>query len=122
MHDRCRVGGRLHARGQECVRWRRRNLPCRSEPRPNDGHPPSPEPGGWQQWQTVTATVTLAAGVQQLRVVLDTNGSTGAVGNLDYLRLTAASPPGTPADFSVAAESIAGGGPGVLAGTVAVRR
>ena len=50
-----------------------------------------PDTGGWQQWQTVSAAVTLAAGVQRLRVVLDTNGSSGSVGNLNYLRLTAAS-------------------------------
>jgi hypothetical protein len=74
-----------------------------------------PDTGGWQQWQTVTATVTLAAGVQQLRVVLDTNGSTGAVGNLDHLRLTA-SPPETPPSFTVAAESFAGGGQGCWQG------
>ena len=47
-----------------------------------------PDTGGWQLWQTITTTVTLAAGVQRLRVVLDTNGSSGAVGNLNYLRLT----------------------------------
>ena len=47
-----------------------------------------PDTGGWQQWQTVEcAAVTLAAGVQRLRVVLDTNGSSGSVGNLNYLRL-----------------------------------
>ena len=44
--------------------------------------------GGWQQWQTISTTVTLAAGVQRLRVVLDTNGTSGAVGNLNYLKLT----------------------------------
>jgi hypothetical protein len=32
--------------------------------------------------------VTLAAGLQRLRVVLDTNGSSGTVGNLNYLKLT----------------------------------
>jgi probable HAF family extracellular repeat protein len=47
-----------------------------------------PDTGGWQQWQTVTTTVTLAAGLQRLRVVLDTNGSSGTVGNLNYLKLT----------------------------------
>ena len=32
--------------------------------------------------------MTLEAGVQRLRVVLDTNGTSGAVGNLNYLKLT----------------------------------
>jgi hypothetical protein len=78
-----------------------------------------PDTGGWQQWQTVTTTLTLAAGVQQLRLVLDTNGTTGAVGNLDYVRLTASSPsPPSPtlARFTVEADSFAGGGQGCWQG------
>lgn len=50
-----------------------------------------PSTGGWQRWQTVSRTVTLGAGVQQLRLVLDTNGTSGAVGNFNYLRLVEAS-------------------------------
>jgi hypothetical protein len=46
-----------------------------------------PSTGGWQVWRDVTATVTLQAGVQVMRVVLDTNGSTSAVGNFNYVRL-----------------------------------
>jgi hypothetical protein len=48
-----------------------------------------PNTGGWQQWQTLTKTgVSLNAGVQVLRVVLDTNGPINFVGNLNYIDLT----------------------------------
>ena len=58
-----------------------------------NGSPPTgpisiPDTGGWQQWQTISTTVPLESGVQRLRVVLDTNGTSGAVGNLNYLKLT----------------------------------
>jgi hypothetical protein len=46
-----------------------------------------PSTGGWQVWRDVTATVTLQSGVQVMRIVLDTNGSTSAVGNFNYVRL-----------------------------------
>jgi hypothetical protein len=62
-----------------------------------------PDTGGWQSWQTRTTTVTLAAGVQALRVVLDTNGASGGVGNLDLLRITAGiAPPSPPASPNLA--------------------
>jgi hypothetical protein len=49
-----------------------------------------PNTGGWQKWTQVTKTgVTLAAGQQVWRLVMDTNGSSGAVGNFNYLRATA---------------------------------
>jgi hypothetical protein len=49
-----------------------------------------PNTGGWQQWQTVTKTgVSLSVGVQVLRLVLDTNGANGFVGNLNYIDVTA---------------------------------
>jgi predicted Rdx family selenoprotein len=48
-----------------------------------------PNTGGWQQWQTVTKTgVSLSAGVQVLRLVLDTNGASNFVGNVNYLEFT----------------------------------
>src|SRR4029079_3992807 len=48
-----------------------------------------PNTGGWQTWKTVTKTgVALAAGPQVWRLVMDTNGSTTAVGNFNYLRAT----------------------------------
>ncbi len=47
-----------------------------------------PDTGGWQQWTDVLHPATLSAGVHVLRVVLDSDGPSGAVGNLNYLRFT----------------------------------
>jgi hypothetical protein len=48
-----------------------------------------PNTGGWQTWQTIRAPgVTLAAGAQVWRVVMDTNGPTTAVGNFNWLKAT----------------------------------
>ena len=48
-----------------------------------------PNTGGWQTWQTIRVSgVTLAAGTQVWRVVMDTIGSTGAVGNFNWLQAT----------------------------------
>ena len=49
-----------------------------------------PNTGGWQSWQTVVKTgVSLSAGPQIIRVVMDTNGSsTNAVGNFNWLRIS----------------------------------
>lgn len=61
-----------------------------------------PNTGGWQTYQTVTKTgVSLAAGQHVMRLALDTNGATlpdGAafVGNLNYLKFTASTPPSNP--------------------------
>jgi hypothetical protein len=46
-----------------------------------------PNTGGWQAWRDVTTTVSLQAGVQTMRVVLDAYGTNGAVGNLNYVRV-----------------------------------
>jgi len=54
-----------------------------------------PNTGGWQNWQTLSTTVTLSAGVQALRVVLDTGGDI-AVGNLDAFTIAASSAPPPP--------------------------
>jgi hypothetical protein len=44
-----------------------------------------PDTGGWQTWKTVTRTgVALAAGVQVVRVVMDTIGPSGSVGNFNW--------------------------------------
>ena len=51
-----------------------------------------PNTGGWQTWVTIRKTgLSLSAGQQVWRVVLDSNGSTSAVGNLNYFRVVAAS-------------------------------
>ncbi len=53
-----------------------------------------PNTGGWQSWRTVTTRVTLAAGQQVLRLVMDSIG-TYAVGNFDWIRFRAAGAAGT---------------------------
>jgi hypothetical protein len=48
-----------------------------------------PNTGGWQQWQTLTRSgVSLSAGLQDVKVVFDTNGTTGFVGNLNYIEIS----------------------------------
>jgi hypothetical protein len=49
-----------------------------------------PNTGGWQAWIDVVATVNLSAGTQPMRFVVDGLGSTGIVGNLNYLRFESA--------------------------------
>jgi len=44
-----------------------------------------PNTGGWQTWQTVTATVSGAAGVQNLFVVFQ-NGPSSGTGNLNWFQ------------------------------------
>jgi Domain of unknown function (DUF4082)/Carbohydrate binding module (family 6) len=44
-----------------------------------------PNTGGWDTWQTVTKTVTLDAGFQVMKLVMDSNGATGFVGNFNSL-------------------------------------
>ena len=47
-----------------------------------------PNTGGWQNWTIVTKTgVSLAAGTQVLRLVMDSAGPSTAVGNFNWLRL-----------------------------------
>jgi len=48
-----------------------------------------PDTGGWQNWQSLLVTnVLLDAGRQAMRLVMDTNGLSGLVGNFDYLQAT----------------------------------
>jgi hypothetical protein len=45
-----------------------------------------PNTGGWQNWQTLTkSNVTLTAGQQVMRLVLDSGGISNLVGDIDYL-------------------------------------
>jgi hypothetical protein len=45
-----------------------------------------PNTGGWQMWSTIRkASVSLAAGPQVWRLVMDTNGASGAVANFNYI-------------------------------------
>jgi len=53
-----------------------------------------PNTGGWQTWTTVSKTgVALSAGQQVWTVKIDAAGSTGIVGNLNYLRVGSGSTP-----------------------------
>ena len=55
-----------------------------------------PGTGGNQTWQTITSsTVTLNSGTQTLRLMFDTNGSGGSIGNFHWLEFASAA--GTPA-------------------------
>jgi predicted amidohydrolase len=72
-----------------------------------------PNTGGWQRWTNVTATVTLSAGVQVMRIVIDSAGSGGIVGNLNYVKFDAATPPGAPVPGTIQAENYDTGGEGV---------
>lgn len=52
-----------------------------------------PDTGAWTNWQTIgLGTVTLAGGVHVLRVVCDTAGPLGLVGDLNYLTISPARP------------------------------
>jgi carbohydrate binding protein with CBM6 domain len=46
-----------------------------------------PNTGGWQTWRNVSRTVTLSAGTCVLRLVMESAGSNGAVGNFNWLRV-----------------------------------
>ena len=51
-----------------------------------------PNTGGWQTWATIRKTgLSLSAGQQVWRVVLDSNGSTTVLGNLNYFRVVSTS-------------------------------
>jgi hypothetical protein len=59
-----------------------------------------PDTGGWQSWHTITKTgVSLAAGPQILRLVMDTNGPSGMTGNFNWIAFApggSANPSSTP--------------------------
>jgi endonuclease/exonuclease/phosphatase family metal-dependent hydrolase len=56
-----------------------------------------PNTGGWKAYQDLTATVSLSAGVQSMRIVFDSNGSNGAVGNVSAVRFDTSSGTTAPA-------------------------
>jgi hypothetical protein len=62
-----------------------------------------PNTGGWSSYRDVNVSVSLAAGTQVMRVRMAGNGSTGAVGNFDYIRLASGSTSNTPPTVSVTA-------------------
>jgi phosphatidylserine/phosphatidylglycerophosphate/cardiolipin synthase-like enzyme len=57
-----------------------------------------PDTGGWQTWSTITKTgVSLNAGAQLWRLVMDSNGPSTAVGNINFIRVNpSGSPPPPP--------------------------
>jgi hypothetical protein len=56
-----------------------------------------PNTGGWQSWTTLRRTgVDLSAGQQVWRLVMDANGTTGAVGNINYIGVAVSSGGGSP--------------------------
>jgi hypothetical protein len=77
-----------------------------------------PATGGWQSWQSVTKSgVSLSAGPQVLRLVLDSNGVSGMTGNFNWIGATTASTPfsGSPIALpgTIQAENYDRGGEGV---------
>jgi hypothetical protein len=82
-----------------------------------------PNTGGWQNWQSLTKTVTLVAGQQVARLVMDTAGDAGGIGNINSMAFAAASIAstggtpftGTPAAIpgKIAAANFDNGGEGV---------
>jgi|GEM_PF-6804254 len=47
-----------------------------------------PNTGGWQTWQTISKSgISLSAGAHTLRLVFDSNGSSGFVGNINWLQI-----------------------------------
>jgi len=48
-----------------------------------------PDTGGWQTWQDVTVPVELTAGVQEMRLIVDTVNVAGLLGNINYINFTA---------------------------------
>ncbi len=54
-----------------------------------------PNTGGFQNWQTITATgINLTAGNHVVKISFDTNGSNGWVGNLNWFRFNLTQMPG----------------------------
>jgi subtilisin family serine protease len=77
-----------------------------------------PNTGGWQTWQTITSTgIPLTAGSHVLRVVFDTKGATGWVGNVNYFRWTS---PGVNAPPSVQLTAPADGASYLAPATIAL--
>ena len=58
-----------------------------------------PNTGGWQSWQTVSASVSLNAGTQVARLVFDSPGAS-AVGNIDRVQISSGAPTSPPSGGS----------------------
>ncbi|MFH1319389.1 MAG: carbohydrate-binding protein, partial [Bacteroidota bacterium] len=79
-----------------------------------------PNTGGWQNWQTLSKTVTLTQGQQVMKIVMDTNGATGSVGNINHISITSStpSPAPSPVPTSPQTQSPYGGTPRSIPGTI----
>ena len=76
----------------------------------------APNTGGWQVWQSLTVTgIPLTAGLHMMRVVIDTKGTTGFFGNLNYMRWTI---PGVNTPPTVTLTSPSNGGTYVAPATI----
>jgi len=78
-----------------------------------------PKTGGWQTWMTIRKSgITLNAGSQVWRVVMDANATTTAVGNFNYFKIAPSTPstpyPGVPVVLpgTIQAEDFDNGGAG----------
>lgn len=70
-----------------------------------------PNTGAWQNWTTVSRDISVEAGAQVVRLVLDSAGSSGSIGNINWFRLTTASGHAIPG--TIQAEDFDDGGEGV---------
>lgn len=70
-----------------------------------------PDTGWWQSWTVVSAPVTLRAGAQVLRLVMD-SVSGGAVGNFDWFAIASVGAAGTSLPGRLAATGFDAGGEG----------
>src|SRR5882724_11802636 len=58
-----------------------------------------PNTGGWQNWQTLSTSITLSAGSHIIQLAMDSIGSAGTVGNFNWLSI--GSGPSTPSSLLV---------------------
>jgi len=56
-----------------------------------------PNTGGWQNWQTLSTSITLSAGSHIIQLAMDSIGSAGTVGNFNWFSIGS----GTPAPSSL---------------------
>jgi hypothetical protein len=72
-----------------------------------------PDTGGWQNWQTVSATVQLSSGTEFARIVIDSSG-TSAAGNIDRFQFSSGSSGGDSSGVGLSgsggSDSSSGGG------------
>lgn len=69
-----------------------------------------PATGGWQTWQTISKSgISLTAGLHDVRLVMDTGGSSGAVANFNWFELTNTAAATAPAAPSNLVAALAGG-------------